>query len=55
MWWHILAIPALRKVRQEGAKLESSLGYIVTPCLKKKTKTKKEERKERKKVENVFQ
>jgi hypothetical protein len=36
MWWYIPIIPALRRLRQEDLKVETSLGYIVRPCLKKK-------------------
>jgi hypothetical protein len=31
-----LSIPALRRLRQDDHKLKASLGYILTPCLKKK-------------------
>jgi hypothetical protein len=33
-------IPALRRLRQEGFKFETSLGYIVIHCLKKKKEQK---------------
>jgi hypothetical protein len=29
-------IPVLRRLKQEGHKFTTSLGYIVIPCLKKK-------------------
>jgi hypothetical protein len=32
-------IPALRKLKQEDHKFESSVGYIAIICLKLKTKT----------------
>jgi hypothetical protein len=35
---HIPVIPALRKLRQDDCKFKASLGYITTPCLKKKKK-----------------
>jgi hypothetical protein len=33
--------PALRRLRQENHKFKASMGCIVRPCLKTKTKTKK--------------
>jgi hypothetical protein len=33
-------IPALRRQRQEDHKFKASLGYMVTPCLKKPKTTK---------------
>jgi hypothetical protein len=43
-WWYTPIIPELRRLRQENCEIESSLGYLVRPCLKKqinKTKTNK--------------
>lgn len=34
VWWHILVI--IEKLKQEGYKLESILGYITRYCLKNK-------------------
>jgi hypothetical protein len=34
--WCTLVIPAFRRLRNEDLKLEASLGYVVTPCLKNK-------------------
>jgi hypothetical protein len=33
--WHSSVIPALRRLRQEEGKFETSLGHIVRLCLKK--------------------
>lgn len=38
--WLTPVIPALERLRQEDLKLESSLDYIVRPCLQKRTKSK---------------
>jgi hypothetical protein len=32
--WYMPLIPALRRLRQEGHKFETSLDYILRPCLK---------------------
>jgi hypothetical protein len=37
-WWFTPVIPALRRLRQEDRKLETSLGYIVGPCHKQTNK-----------------
>lgn len=39
--WIIPVIPALRALRQEGCKIQASLGYIERPCLKRQTTTAK--------------
>jgi hypothetical protein len=36
MWWHIPIIPTLRRLTQEDLEFDSSLGYIVRSCLKRK-------------------
>jgi hypothetical protein len=46
VWWSMLIIPALRRLRQEDLKFEDCLGHIGRPCLKKK-KERKEGRKEK--------
>lgn len=35
VWWHILVILALQRLRQEDEELKVSLDYIIKPCLKK--------------------
>jgi hypothetical protein len=40
-WWHMPAILAFRKWRQEHLKFKTSLGYTAGPCLNKKQKTQK--------------
>jgi hypothetical protein len=34
MWWRILAIPALERLRQEYGKFEASLDYMKNPFSK---------------------
>jgi hypothetical protein len=36
IWWHMLVIPALQRLRQEVLKFEGSLGYLARPCLRSK-------------------
>jgi hypothetical protein len=36
MWWHISVIPELSRLRQADCEIETSLNYIVRPCLKNK-------------------
>jgi hypothetical protein len=38
IWWYKSIIPALRRVRHKDHGLETSLGYTVKACLKKKKK-----------------
>jgi hypothetical protein len=38
VWWLILLIPALRRLKKEDHKFEAILCYRVRPCLKKKEK-----------------
>jgi hypothetical protein len=40
-WQYMPIIPALGRLRQEDHKLETSLGYTVSLCLKKKSTSKK--------------
>jgi hypothetical protein len=35
-WWYIPVIPALGRLRQEYHEFETSLGYRVRSCLKKR-------------------
>jgi hypothetical protein len=35
VWWHMIVIPTLRRLRQEDFKLEANLGYTDRPYLKK--------------------
>jgi hypothetical protein len=34
VWWCILVIPALGRLKQEDLKLNTSLVYIARPCIK---------------------
>jgi hypothetical protein len=34
-WWHMPIIIALRRLMQENHEFETSLGYVVRPCLNK--------------------
>jgi hypothetical protein len=38
VWWYILVIPALRRLRQEGSEFKSSAGYTRRFCFKIKQK-----------------
>jgi hypothetical protein len=40
VWWYTPVIPALRRLWQEDQGLESNLGYIARPYLKKILKIK---------------
>lgn len=45
VWWYSPVIPALRKLKQDDChKFKPSLGSIVKPCLKIKTKQNKKTR-----------
>jgi hypothetical protein len=35
VWWQILVIPALRRVRQESCQFKVSLGFIANPASKR--------------------
>jgi hypothetical protein len=37
--------PALRKLRQDGHKFKTSLGYIARPCLKRNKEEKRKKKK----------
>jgi hypothetical protein len=41
-------IPALRRLKQKGHELETSLGYLARPCLKTKEKEREKEKRKRK-------
>jgi hypothetical protein len=44
VWWHILVILALRKLRQEDGEFKASLDYIVRTVSKKKEEEEEERR-----------
>jgi hypothetical protein len=41
VWWFIPIIPAPRRRSENDHEFETSLDYIVKPCLKNQTKTQK--------------
>jgi hypothetical protein len=50
VWWYMPVIPVLRELRKGELKFETSLGYTVRPCQKKKgRKEEEEEEREREK------
>jgi hypothetical protein len=38
VWWYMSIIPTLGRLSQEHWRFEASLGYMIRPCLKSKTK-----------------
>jgi hypothetical protein len=57
VWWCILVIPALGRLKQEDLKLNTSLVYIARPCIKqpKGGEEKKKRRKEINQIKSLFQ
>jgi hypothetical protein len=54
VWWRILVIPALWRPRQEDCDFKASLGYIASPCVKKKERKEgRKKGKEREKEERM--
>jgi hypothetical protein len=47
--WYTLVIPAFRKLRHDHREFQSSLGYIVRPCLKRRVRERREGGEERRK------
>jgi fumarate reductase subunit C len=47
VWWCILVILALGKLREEDRKFEASLDYKARPCLRKKRNEKKKKKKKK--------
>jgi hypothetical protein len=46
MWWCILVIPALRRLRQEDCEFEDSLGYNRDPVSNNNKNPQKQKKKE---------